>query len=68
VVGGAYAAAVSFLNQAQKKIYILNKMLPRPALEFFVERLYRKNADRIGQILTSDFEGFGSKWPIWTFV
>lgn len=47
-----------FLNQAQKKMYLLNKLLPRPALEFFVERLYNKKADRIDQILTSDFEGF----------
>ncbi len=46
-----------FLNQAQKKMYLLNKLLPRPAMQFFIEQLYNRNADRIDQILTSDFEG-----------
>jgi len=47
-----------FLNQAQKKIYLMSKLLPRPALEFFVHQLFNRNADKIDQILTSDFEGF----------
>lgn len=47
-----------FLNQAQKKMYLLNKLLPRPAIQYIVEQLYNKNADRIDQILVSDFEGF----------
>ncbi len=44
-----------FLNQAQKKMYILNKVLPRSAMQFFVEQLYNRKADKIDKILTSDF-------------
>lgn len=44
-----------FLNQAQKKMYIMNKVLPRPAMRFFVEQIYNRNADKIDKILTSDF-------------
>lgn len=44
-----------FLNQAQKKMYIINKLLPKPALRFLVEQIYNRKAPQIDKILTSDF-------------
>ncbi len=44
-----------FLNQAQKKMYILNKLLPKAAMQFLAEQVYNHKAPKIDKILSSDF-------------
>lgn len=50
-----------FLNYAQKKMYLMNKLLPKNAIRFFVEQIYNRNADKIDEILVAGFEGFSPK-------
>jgi pimeloyl-ACP methyl ester carboxylesterase len=50
-----------FLNQAQKKMYLLNKILPYKAVQFFIEQIYNRKVDQIDRILTSDFNEFSPR-------
>lgn len=50
-----------FLNQSQKKMYLFNKLLPKPAKKFVAERIYNKNITNIDNILTSDFRDFSPR-------